>query len=260
MFVSKWTQTTVRPANVRLELHVLKASYEMVHYCTAPRCMNSHDRGYGMTSIPVEALVRQVWIKACGREWYPPRSGRLCEVHFDSADVYRVGSKKIIRKGAIPKFFCSCETSPTEKYVENWAIPVQSALSDHNYASRTRTIEAKRARGKRTFQAISPLRDHNYVIQHGTNEAGPTHAWKRKLRNVRHAPACAINKLPIPLRTLPLAPNQLEPEIQNDNLDNFDKFRIYYTLEIPQHIAYSGQRVFYNICPLRQTQFVDVIG
>ncbi|EZA46693.1 hypothetical protein X777_03301 [Ooceraea biroi] len=81
----------------------------MPHICCASRCFNTPQQGYALVRFPKEDRYRKIWSDALGENVSSKRSLenlRLCEVHFEPSDLLIVGSRKEVKKNAIPSRFC----------------------------------------------------------------------------------------------------------------------------------------------------------
>ena len=57
----------------------------MPSICCAPRCFNSTEKGYCLTTFAQDPKLRQQWIDAVGiANWEPSKSARLCEVSTET--------------------------------------------------------------------------------------------------------------------------------------------------------------------------------
>ncbi|XP_018369549.1 PREDICTED: THAP domain-containing protein 2-like [Trachymyrmex cornetzi] len=181
--------------------HFVHVSYKMPTTCSAPRCTNSNKNGYCCTMFAQDPKLKQKWIDAAGiPDWKPSKSAVLCEVHFHSSEVFRIGRKKLIRKGAIPILFCKCqqpmkrksliEIQPEQQCNESFLPHKKTELrSDHSYVA----TEKKRYRKQ---YVINELQEHNYFSL----------SKKRKLFESRkkyvHTTHCVTMKKPIDINTL----------------------------------------------------------
>ncbi|XP_011064861.1 PREDICTED: THAP domain-containing protein 6-like [Acromyrmex echinatior] len=178
--------------------------------CSAPRCTNSNKDGYCCTMFAQDPKLKQKWIDAAGiPDWKPSKSAVLCEVHFHSSELFRVGSKKLIRKGAIPSLFCKCqqpmkrkslaEIQPEQQYNESIEfLPHKKTelRSDHSYVAVENSEKQEKKRCNREQYVIDELQEHNYFSL----------SKKRKSIESRkkyvHTTHCVIMKKPININTL----------------------------------------------------------
>ncbi|XP_012063098.1 PREDICTED: THAP domain-containing protein 6-like [Atta cephalotes] len=178
--------------------------------CSAPRCTNSNKDGYCCTMFAQDPKLKQKWIDAAGiPDWKPSKSAVLCEVHFHSSELFRVGSKKLIRKGAIPSLFCKCqqhikrkslaEIQPEQQYnesIEFLSHKKAELRSDHSYVATENSQKQEKKRCNREQYVIDELQEHNYFSL----------SKKRKSIESRkkyvHTTHCIIMKKPININTL----------------------------------------------------------
>ncbi|XP_018375611.1 PREDICTED: uncharacterized protein LOC108769238 isoform X1 [Trachymyrmex cornetzi] len=180
--------------------------------CSAPRCTNSNKERYGCINFARDPKLRQKWINAVGiSDWKPPKSAVLCEVHFDPSELFRIGTKKIIRKGTIPSFFCKCVELMKEKSLAGIQpeqrcnkstkfLPYKKAelRSDHSYTA-TENSEKQENNNCKREQYSNELQEHNYCLPF---KKGKSIMFGQRMKKYIHTAHCVVMKEPIDINTL----------------------------------------------------------
>ncbi|KAB7495900.1 hypothetical protein Anas_05628 [Armadillidium nasatum] len=121
----------------------------MSYKCAARFCLNKYSRNkqenLTFFTFPIEEKEFREWSDLCDRpdlkeEFIQVKSKRsqkfrLCEKHFNTNDIYNVGSKKVLRKGALP-----CNT----------IVQISSRKSDRKLEARPRCY-------------LSPVQETNWM-------------------------------------------------------------------------------------------------
>ncbi|EGI70008.1 PREDICTED: THAP domain-containing protein 5-like isoform X1 [Acromyrmex echinatior] len=210
----------------RLDIRIC-AYHKMPAGCSAPKCTNSNKDGYCCTTFAQDPNLRQKWIDAAGiPDWKPSKSALLCEVHFHSSELFRVGSKKLIRKGAIPSLFCKCQQPMKKKtFAEIQSkqrcnesiefLPHKKAKlrSDHSYTA-TENSEKQENKSCKREQYSNELQEHNYCLL-SKKRKSITFGSRKKYVHTAH---CVVMKKPIDINTLDTF-SEDENYRSNSNLD-----------------------------------------
>ncbi|XP_018347670.1 PREDICTED: uncharacterized protein LOC108751768 isoform X1 [Trachymyrmex septentrionalis] len=221
-------------SDIRICVH-----YKMPARCSAPRCTNSNKERYGCINFARDPKLRQKWIDAVGiSDWKPPKSAVLCEVHFHPSELFRIGNKKIIRKGTIPSLFCKCEEpmkgkslaeiQPEQRCNESTEfLPYKKAglRSDHLYTA-TENSEKQKNKSCKREQYSNELQEHNYCLLFKKRKSIMFGSRKKYV----HTAHCVVMKEPIDINTL-------------ETFSEEENYRLNYNLDIRVSSEFTANQI-----------------